>query len=245
MISRRGFTLIELLVVIAIIALLLGILMPALSKSRRIAKAIVCSNQMRQIGTAVLVYAQENEEYLPRSSHSAAVFRSLRWGQAIMPYLGRGRYKIGVTDFNDLLNGLYRCPADIRRNAAWSYGKNVWFELSSSETGALLGMASGPTYWKLAQIRNPARIVEFGEMAGSNMAAAGSADHIMAHFWLMGGVPEIDFNRHGNGTSNYIFLDGHIERLVFKQTFDPNTKTDNWNPGAYNWNNNTTAQGDK
>jgi prepilin-type processing-associated H-X9-DG protein len=190
---------------------------------------------MKQIGTAVLIYAQENDEFLPRSSHSAAVFRTLRWGQAIMPYLGRGKYKIGVTDFNDLLNGLYRCPVDIRRWAAWSYGKNVWFELNSSETGSLMGISSGPTYWKLTQMRHQAQIVEFGEMMGAKMASASAADHVMAHFWLMGGEPEIDFNRHGNNTSNYLFLDGHVERLVFKMTFDPNTKIDNWNPGKYDW----------
>ena len=237
-----AFTLIELLVVISIIALLLAILMPALGKSRRVANAIVCSNKMRQIGTAVLIYAQENDEFLPRSSHSAAVYRMLRWGQAIMPYLGRGNYKAATTDFNDLLNGMYRCPVDIRRNAAWSYGKNVWFELSSSETGLILGATSGPTYWKIIQVRQPARVAEFGEMAGANMAGAGAADHIMAHFWLMGGTPEIDFNRHGNDTSNFIFLDGHVERLVFNQTFDPNKNIDNWNPGYYDWN---SKKGDK
>ncbi len=54
----RGFTLIELLVVIAIIALLLGVLLPAIAKSREAGRAVVCLSNQRQLSTAFFVYAQ-------------------------------------------------------------------------------------------------------------------------------------------------------------------------------------------
>jgi prepilin-type N-terminal cleavage/methylation domain-containing protein/prepilin-type processing-associated H-X9-DG protein len=66
---RRGFTLVELLVVIAIIALLMGILMPALSKVRRIAKAVICRTNVKQWGLVFKLYGEDNDAKLPQSVH--------------------------------------------------------------------------------------------------------------------------------------------------------------------------------
>jgi len=63
--KRTGFTLVELLVVIAIIALLMGILMPALAKVRHIAYRMVCGNNLSGIGKSMLVYAADNHESYP------------------------------------------------------------------------------------------------------------------------------------------------------------------------------------
>src|SRR6476661_289587 len=64
--SKKGFTLVELLVVIGIIALLIAILMPALSKARGQAQWAACMSNLRQIGQGMLMYANENNQYLPR-----------------------------------------------------------------------------------------------------------------------------------------------------------------------------------
>ena len=66
--KQSGFTLIELLVVIAIIALLLAIVMPALSAVKEQAKKTICKTRMKGLGTAALVYTTEHNGYLPQPS---------------------------------------------------------------------------------------------------------------------------------------------------------------------------------
>ena len=63
----KGFTLIELLVVISIIALLLSIMMPSLSRAKELARRTVCASDQKSIGTAIMVYANKNNDLLPKS----------------------------------------------------------------------------------------------------------------------------------------------------------------------------------
>lgn len=76
--KKAGFTLIELLVVIAIIALLMGILMPAMSRVREVAKRTVCCSQLKQVGIAIPLYAQDNDNRMPYYGdpmHPYAIYR--------------------------------------------------------------------------------------------------------------------------------------------------------------------------
>jgi prepilin-type N-terminal cleavage/methylation domain-containing protein/prepilin-type processing-associated H-X9-DG protein len=76
-IKNRGFTLIELLVVISIIALLVGILLPALGAARASAQKVVCLSNVRQAGVAIFNYVAENDDYFP-------IYTSEGWREA--PY---------------------------------------------------------------------------------------------------------------------------------------------------------------
>ena len=81
---RNGFTLIELLVVIAIIAMLLSILLPSLGEAKKRAEAAICLSNLRQIGLAASVYAQECNDFIPRGAGGSGPF----WFVQFLPYVG-------------------------------------------------------------------------------------------------------------------------------------------------------------
>lgn len=64
---QRGFTLIELLVVVAVIALLIGILLPALGMARSSSRAIVAANNIRSVAQGVMMYAGDSDGFIPPS----------------------------------------------------------------------------------------------------------------------------------------------------------------------------------
>lgn len=89
---KKGFTLIELLVVIAIIALLAAVLFPVFAQAREKARQTVCASNLRQIGTAFLMYSQDYDELLPdRRDLKTSLAGGYRpWGAAWPPSDPRG-----------------------------------------------------------------------------------------------------------------------------------------------------------
>src|SRR5438876_1057946 len=68
--KRRGFTLVELLVVIGIIAILIGILIPALTKARQQAQRAACLSNLKSIAQIMLIYAADNQQQIPLGTNS-------------------------------------------------------------------------------------------------------------------------------------------------------------------------------
>ncbi|HEX2972623.1 MAG TPA: type II secretion system protein [Tepidisphaeraceae bacterium] len=162
----RGFTLVELLVVIAIIAVLVALLLPALKAAKRQVDKVVCASNLRQIGAALLMYAQDHKGWLPQPA-------AARFGSDPVPEdwvywqkgrdLSQSRLRPYLSNFNILVcpSGLGR-PMDLESTAPeiglypYSYSLN-WYL-----TGILSRSLSpgSPRYWEDGVGRNLKKVVQ-------------------------------------------------------------------------------------
>ncbi len=179
---KSGFTLIELLTVIAIISVLASILLPALSKSRDRAQAIICLNNNKQLVLAWHLYASDNEERLPYNLGMVGTsFRTdLNWVNNVMTWdLNSDNTntatltKASLGSFVSGNTSVFRCPSDqalssVQRNAGWtarirSYSMNAMVGDAGnfSANGYNINNPGYTQFFKTTQIPQPAEIFVF------------------------------------------------------------------------------------
>ncbi len=164
--SHSAFTLIELLVVIAIIALLVGILLPALASARRAGRAASCLSTQRQITLAMGQYASDYRDFVPREAATLPAPNArarLPWPIAFRPYLDNRTSP--NQDLNDgFVNAPYYRCAERRWNggtfngtAAAGSGHNVHY-VSNAFVFVSRGVVSDLAYSDVRYRRGPTRL---------------------------------------------------------------------------------------
>lgn len=237
MLRKKAFTLIELLVVIAIIAILAAILFPVFAAAREKARMTMCASNMKQLGLATIMYANDNDENFPYDSFNCWSVGQ-EWAVYIQPYVKT--------------YGAYFCPDDkfagqLNPTTQWA-GIGISISANADGSGAK-GPFGDPAYSQSPSVsrqKRPSEDIMLAEKWSADEATINNGDYAYSAFgpysfyledgWVSGwgvdvplacqGVGNPDFGTfngtnspngavsvHTNGLSNFVFCDGHVKAM--------------------------------
>jgi prepilin-type N-terminal cleavage/methylation domain-containing protein/prepilin-type processing-associated H-X9-DG protein len=239
MTPRRAFSLIELLVVIAVIAILAALLLPALSGAKKRAGQAQCINDLKQLGTGIVMYIDDNQDTFPGPASLHHGFQPTDWiywrtNTALYPPVEKSPIVIAMANAS---RTLFRCPLDVSDvdRLFQSDSPDGPYLFSYSLTGygvsgtANVGMSSvfnvsGSNVvsfpFKLSSVRNPSGKIMFAEEPGTFRENPDSGAVIDDGRWEPTD-PDPLTTRHG-GKADVTFTDGHVLAVTSKFGEDTN-----------------------
>ena len=215
-----GFTLIELLVVIAIIAILAGLLLPALSRAKVAANNTACKNNLRQLGFALTMYGDEYEVY----PYGADFDRGKLWYNELSRYYMDVEHLVDCPGYKGK-SGFIWFPGFIDYNGG-SYGYNGfgtrsqgYLYLTTTDMLGIGGDRSANTTNPLPPV-SPAQVVSPSEMIAMGDSMVTIFDNTPGIFLTLKDGGHVAPERH-NGGANIAFCDAHVENTPDSKLVEP------------------------